>query len=460
MEVLRMNLDKNGIIHMIGIGGISMSGIAKILVNMGYKVKGSDATLSHITESLEDYGIEVIEGHSSENVEGSSIIVYSAAIKQDNPELVRAKELGIPTIERADFLGEITKQYSKTIAISGTHGKTTTTSMTSPCFIANNLDPTIQVGAQLRQLDNNNYRVGNSKYFVVEACEYFESFLKFHPKIAVVLNIEEDHLDYYKNFENIKSSFKKFVELVPKDGYVIINGDDVDCIDIIKDVKGKAITFGINNEFCSWIAKDIKVNDNGCYSFTAVSENENIKIDLSIPGYHNIYNALATIAISASQSLDFEIVKKVLFEYTGASRRFEYVGMINGAKIYDDYAHHPTEIKATINAVKNIKHDKLWVVFQPHTYSRTISLFEEFSTAFVEADNLILTDIYAAREKDTGEVSSEALALSINEYSNNCTYISKFKDIISYLKENVKENDIVLTLGAGSVTEIGYMLIK
>jgi UDP-N-acetylmuramate--alanine ligase len=455
-----MIINKDEIIHMVGIGGISMSGIAKILVNLGYKVSGSDSNLSNITDSLKEYGINVIEGHHPESVLNSGLVVYSAAIKQDNPELVKARELGIPTIERADFLGEITKHFSETIAISGTHGKTTTTSMTSLCFVEAGKDPTIQVGAQLRQLNNNNYRVGNSEYFIVEACEYVESFLKFHPNIAVVLNIEEDHLDYYKDFSHIKSAFKKFVELVPEDGYVIINGDDFDCIDIVRNVDSKIISFGISNENCTWVAKNIKVNDNGCYSFTAISRNAKIDIELSIPGVHNIYNALATIAITSSQRINLEVVKKVLHDYTGASRRFEFVGTINGAKIYDDYAHHPTEIKALINTVKNIKHNKLWVIFQPHTYSRTISLYKDFASAFVDADSLILADIYAAREQDTGEVSSQILAYSINEVSNNCTYMSKFNDIVKYLKENVQENDIVLTVGAGNITELGYMLIE
>lgn len=452
-------MDKAKPVHMIGIGGISMSGIAEILLSMGYTVTGSDSHLSEITERLEKNNIKVYNGQRAENVIGAGIVVYTAAIKPDNPELSKARELNIPTIERSEFLGELTKLYSETIAISGTHGKSTTTSMISLIFMEALKDPTIQVGADLKQLNGTNYRIGNSPYFIVEACEYVESFLKFSPKTAIILNIEEDHLDYYRDINHIKSAFYKFAELVPEDGKIIINADNQNCNEIIEKMKSKVITFGIKNERANWTAKNIHLNANGHYSFTATSDSLSIDITLSVFGMHNVYNALAAVATASLYNIEPFIIQKALADFTGAHRRFEYTGTFNNAQVYDDYAHHPTEIKATIEAAKNLPHNKLWVIFQPHTYSRTSTLFDEFANAFKDTDEVILADIYAAREIDTGVVSSQKLALAINEISNNCTYLGSFDKIKDYLKENVKENDLVLTVGAGDVYKIGKDLV-
>ena len=452
-------MDKAKPVHMIGIGGISMSGIAEILLSMGYTVTGSDSHLSEITERLEKNNIKVYNGQRAENVIGAGIVVYTAAIKPDNPELSKARELNIPTIERSEFLGELTKLYSETIAVSGTHGKSTTTSMISLIFMEALKDPTIQVGADLKQLNGTNYRIGNSPYFIVEACEYVESFLKFSPKTAIILNIEEDHLDYYRDINHIKSAFYKFAELVPEDGKIIINADNQNCNEIVEKMKSKVITFGIENEKANWTARNIHLNANGHYSFTATSDSLSIDITLSVFGMHNVYNALAAVATASLYNIEPFIIQKALADFTGAHRRFEYTGTFNNAQVYDDYAHHPTEIKATIEAAKNLPHNKLWIIFQPHTYSRTSTLFDEFATALKETDEVILADIYAAREIDTGVVSSQKLALAINEISNNCTYLGSFDKIKDYLKENVKENDLVLTVGAGDVYKIGKDLV-
>lgn len=452
-------MDKAKPVHMIGIGGISMSGIAEILLSMGYTVTGSDSHLSEITERLEKNNIKVYNGQRAENVIGAGIVVYTAAIKPDNPELSKARELNIPTIERSEFLGELTKLYSETIAVSGTHGKSTTTSMISLIFMEALKDPTIQVGADLKQLNGTNYRIGNSPYFIVEACEYVESFLKFSPKTAIILNIEEDHLDYYRDINHIKSAFYKFAELVPEDGKIIINADNQNCNEIVEKMKSKVITFGIENEKANWTARNIHLNANGHYSFTATSDSLSIDITLSVFGMHNVYNALAAVATASLYNIEPFIIQKALADFTGAHRRFEYTGTFNNAQVYDDYAHHPTEIKATIEAAKNLPHNKLWIIFQPHTYSRTFTLFDEFANAFKETDEVILADIYAAREIDTGVVSSQKLALAINEISNNCTYLGSFDKIKDYLKENVKENDLVLTVGAGDVYKIGKDLV-
>lgn len=449
------NINKEKYIHMIGIGGVSMSGIAEILVSMGFKVSGSDSTESDTTNRLKNDGINIFIGQKSENItDDIAMVAYTAAIKNDNPELLEAKKRNIPCIERSELLGELTRLYKSTIAICGTHGKTTTTSMAAFCFIDGNLDPTVQVGADLRKLGNTNYKIGASDYFIIEACEYVRSFLSFSPKSIVLLNIEEDHLDYYKDLNDIKSAFSDFLSYVNSDGVIVYNNDDKNCIDVAKDKNAPKITFGINNN-SDWMAKNIKL-ENGFYTFEATSNNESVFIKLNVPGYHNIYNALATIAISRYYNIDLNTIKNSLFDFTGAHRRFEFVGYLNGAKIYDDYAHHPTEIKALIKAANELTPNKLWVVFQPHTYTRTYTLFNEFSCCFEEADTLILTSIYAAREKDTGLVSSKALSEAINSKKNNCIYIENFDDIKKYLKENVKPNDIILTVGAGSITKLGY----
>lgn len=448
-------IDKNKYIHMVGIGGVSMSGIAEILLSMGFKISGSDNNASDTTKRLESNGIKICIGQSEKNINDDiALVAYTAAIKQDNPELVEARKRNIPCMERSTLLGELTRIYNNTIAICGTHGKTTTTSMVSLAFMQANMNPTVQVGADLRQLNNTNYRIGGHDYFIIEACEYVRSFLSFSPKSVVLLNIEEDHLDYYKDLEDIKSAFNEFVSYVPKDGVIVYNNDDANCVEVVNGKVANKISFGINSN-ADWMAENIKL-ENGFYTFDAKSKDAEIKIHLKVPGYHHIYNALSTIAISHFYGIDLKYIAVALSDFTGAHRRFEYVGTINNAKIYDDYAHHPTEIKATIKAANELKTNKLWVIFQPHTYSRTYTLFDEFANAFSDADKVILTDIYAAREVDTGLVSSKKLSEAINKVSNNCIYIPTFDEIKDFLKENVKENDLVLTVGAGNITKLGY----
>ncbi len=460
MNIENILSDVNKKIHMIGIGGVSMSGIADILLNMGFSISGSDMVKSAVTDRLEKQGIKITIGHFAENVHGSDIVVYTAAVKADNPEIIEAKNLNLNLIERSDFLGAITHLYSETIAISGTHGKTTTTSMLSSVFIEAQRDPSIQVGADLKILNDLNYRIGKSDIFIVEACEYVRSFLKFFPKTAIVLNVEEDHLDCYKDLADIKDAFNQFLDIPADNGLLILNADDSDCMDIANNHKAKLVTFGINNKDATWHAENISLCDDGTYTFDAISKIEIIEnVKLGVIGYHNIYNALSVIACAKEYKIDNNAIKNGILNFKGASRRFELVGTVNNANIYDDYAHHPTEIKATIKAAKNINAKKIWAVFQPHTYTRTYTLFDEFVTAFEGADSIIITDIYAAREIDTGIVSSKQLADKINETSGNCIYISRLEDAATYLKENVSEGEIVLTIGAGSVTKIGRELI-
>ena len=453
-------LKKYNKIHMVGIGGTSMSGIAEILVNFGFQVTGSNNVETNTTKKLEQSGIKVTIGHKKENVTDQDVVVYTAAVKQDNPELISAKEKNIPIIERADFLGELTRCFKDTIAISGTHGKSTTTSMVSMCFLEALKDPSIQVGADLKAI-NANYKVGNSDYFIIEACEYVESFLKFSPKSEIILNIDNDHLDYFKNFENIKNAFVKYVKLLPEDGLLVVNGDDKNALDLANFTKAKTLTYGISNKNTDFFAVNIAFDDNGFPEFDVYSKNKFYgKIALSVTGTHNILNALGCIALCDYYGISYEDIKSGLLKFTGAGRRFEFKGKFNDASIFDDYGHHPTEIIATAKALMNKKYNKSWVVFQPHTYSRTYSLLEDFAKALLNFDNIIVLDIYAAREKNTYGISSQDLVNKIHDLGKDAMYIPDFDACVEFLKKNVKPNDIVLTQGAGTVTEIGPMLLQ
>ena len=447
-------------IHLIGIGGVSMSGIAEILHACGFIVTGSDASQSENTDRLIKNHIPVKIGHDLENLEKANLVVYSAAINKDDVELVRAKELNIPMIERGTFLGILTKSFKNTICISGTHGKTTTTSMISLCFLEAGKDPSIQVGAYLKQLDAN-YRVGKSDYFIIEACEYVESYLKLFPKVEVILNIDNDHLDYFGSLENIVTSFSNYIKLIPDDGLLVINWDDDNCRKIAKYTNAKVLTYGIKNENANFVARNIVFNNNGFPTFDVYYNNTFYKtITLSIPGMHNVMNALACIAVCYNYGLEREDIKNALLKYTGAHRRFEYKGSFNDVNVYDDYGHHPTEIIATSNALKQKKYNKSWVIFQPHTYSRTKNLLNDFAKALINFDNIIVTDIYAARESNTYNISSKDLVDRITSLGRKALYIQDFDKIVKYVKENAKPGDIVLTLGAGTITNIGPMLVE
>lgn len=447
-------------IYMIGIGGVSMSGIAQILKHWGFTVTGSDWAESETTKKLNLDGIHVIIGHDVNMVAKADLVVYSAAIKENDPELVKAKELNIPTMERADFLGLITKAFNDTICISGTHGKTTTTSMVSMCFIEGALDPSIQVGATLKAIDGN-YRIGNSEHFVIEACEYVESFLKFYPKAEVILNIDNDHLDYFKNIEHINEAFIKYVKLLPDDGLLVVNADNDYCVKLHNYTKAKVVSYGTKNEKANFLGRNITFDKNGFPRFDVYYNNHfYASFELSVPGVHNVLNALACISLCDSYGISKSDIKLGLKKYTGAHRRFEYIGNLNGVSIYDDYGHHPTEIKATANALKKKVYNHSWVVFQPHTYSRTKNLLDDFADSLTYFDNIILTDIYAAREINTYGISSEDIVNKIKTLGRKAIYISDFNDIVTYLKEHIEKDDIVLTLGAGTVTDIGPMILK
>ena len=441
-------------VHFIGIGGISMSALAKILISKGVEVSGSDITPTPIIEDLENLGAKITIPHNGECIENPDIVVYTSAIANDNPEMVAAREKGIELVERAAMVGNIMRGYSTAVAVAGTHGKTTTTSMMAYTMITSNLDPTVMVGGELDIL-NGNLRIGKSGYMVTEACEYCRNFLQFAPTLGIILNIEADHLDYYKDLDDVIDAFSSFSSIIPEDGALIINGDDENCIKAAKNAKCKTIAVGIKNGDIK--ADNIKYDKFGYPSFDVVKDGEKLfSLTLNVVGEHNIYNSLCAVAASMEMTDDLEKIKSGLEKFTGTKRRFEKKGEVNGILVVDDYAHHPTEIKATLYAVSKIQSGKVWCVFQPHTYTRTKTLFDDFAKELSTAENLVITDIYAAREKDTGLVSSKDLADAID----GAVYIRGFENVAEYFKENAKSGDIILTMGAGDVFKIGEIILN
>lgn len=447
-------------LHFTGIGGISMSGLAEILVHQGYIVTGSDMKYSTMTQKLEKMGIKITIGHQAENITGADLLIYTAAVNQNNPELIAASQIGIPCIDRATLLGEIMKKYPASIAVSGTHGKTTTTSMIAMIMLEDGQDPTIHIGGELKAIGGTT-RIGTSDYFIAEACEYSGSFLKFHPTLAVILNIEYDHADYYKNFGEIRDAFLKFSLLVPQGGYLLVNGDDPTALDILAQVPCNKITFGVQNEHCEWVATNIIFDNNGCASYTLLHQNKPIcDIKLKVPGIHNVSNSMAAIAASSIMGCSPSSAVKALQKFSGTGRRFELKGRSEGVTVIDDYAHHPTEVAATLKAASNCDYSRVWCVFQPHTYTRTKFLMNEFSTAFENADIVILSDIYAARETDNGEVNSSMLADRIIATGKKVLYIKEFDRIVKFLDKNAEPGDLIITMGAGDIYKVGEMFLE
>ncbi len=460
MDCKITNLNQYKHIHLIGIGGVSMSAIAKTLHQWGFYITGSDSSQNEFTDKLTKSGIKVTLGHDLTNSRKADLIIYSAAIKSSDPEIVIAKQSGTPLVTRGEFVGFLTRSYKESICISGTHGKTTTTSMISLCFLEAKTDPTIQVGAILKQIDGN-YTVGNSDYFILEACEYMNNFLKFSPKAEVILNIDNDHLDYFKTFENIKNSFIKYAELLPDNGVLVTNADDPNCLALKEHVKGKFITYGINNKEANYIAKNIKYNYLGFPEFDVFCNKKfYMHIKLSVSGMHNISNALACIALCSYYEINKNSIIIGLSKFTGAHRRLEYVGSYHGFSVYDDYGHHPTEIKATAEAINHRTFNESWVIFQPHTYSRTKNLLDDFAKALLTFDHIIVTDIYAAREQNTYNISSIDLVNKIKEHGKTALYMKDFDEIAQYIRKNAVQNDFILTLGAGTVVNIGPKIIE
>lgn len=444
-------------IHFIGIGGISMSGLAEIMLNQGFNVSGSDRNSSKITDKLSKLGAKIYIGQDSRNIKDADLVVYTAAISEDNPELSYCKFNNIPLMNRAEFLGNVMKGHKYDIAVSGTHGKTTTTSMISHILMAEEVDPTILVGAEL-DIINGNVRAGLSEYFLTEACEYKESFLSFYPYIGIILNIDEDHLDFYRDINHIQDTFLKFSNLIPENGYLVGNFDDFRIREISQNLKCNVFSYGL--EHGDLRAKNVVFNNRGCGTFDVYLKNDKLfSISLNVPGTHNVSNSLSAIATALILNISHDSIIEGLFEFGGARRRFEFKGEVDNIVVIDDYAHHPTEIKTSIESAKRQTKGRIFAVFQPHTYTRTDILFDEFSKCFTGVDDLVIADIYAAREIDTGKVSSQMLSKAIYNTGVKCQNIHTFEDIVKYLKENTKPNDIVITIGAGDVNRVGEMFL-
>ena len=457
----QINLQKPCTAYFIGIGGISMSGFARLLLENGFTIKGSDSQKSNITERLVSLGIDIVYGQKSENItKDIDFIVYTAAIHPDNPEYAAAKRLGIPMMERAVMVGQVMKNYKNAIGISGTHGKTTTTSMLTHVFLTAEKDPTISVGGILDAIGGN-IRIGKSENFITEACEYTNSFLNFFPTAEIILNVDADHLDFFKDLDDIRQSFRKYTRLLPKDGVLAINSDIPDLDYFTAGLSCQVITFGLENS-AEYGADNIRFDESGRGIFELVHQGKPTgdTIHLSVPGEHNVSNALSVIALSRYYGISMAKIKDGLESFVGTERRFEKKGTFQGVTVIDDYAHHPTEIQATLHAAERYPHNHLWCVFQPHTYSRTKALLKEFAQVLSQAENLILTDIYAAREKDPGDISSRTLQEEIKKLGKEAIYLSTFEDVEKFLLKNCVDGDLLITMGAGNVVAIGEELIS
>lgn len=452
-----INSNKYSKVHFIGIGGISMSGLAEILLTEGYTVTGSDAKYSPVVERLENLGAKIYINHSENNIHGVDLVIYTDAISSDNEELLKANSLGVPVIDRATFLGALMKNYKNSIAISGTHGKTTTTSMLSTILNRSILNPTILLGGQLDEIGGN-VRLGSKEYMLTEACEYKANILKYFPTMAVILNIDEDHLDYFKNMDHILNTFIDYGKNLDKDSYLLINTDDPSSQKIIDSTLAKVVTFGINSD-CDYKAEDIKCSAEGLSSFILkIKDKGSYPISLNVMGIHNIYNSLGAITAAHMNGLTMTEIQRNILCYTGVQRRLEFKGYYNNVKIIDDYAHHPTEIRATLNALRNSTKGNIYCIFQPHTFTRTQILLNSFAGSFTDANTVIITDIYAAREKDNGVIHSKDLANAVK--STNAIYLKTFEEIASYLIDNIKDDDIVVTMGAGNVYLVGELVLE
>ncbi len=447
-------------VHFCGIGGISMSGLASVLLGRNFTVTGSDMKLSPLTELLEKEGAKIFCPQSADNItDDIDVMVCTAAIHPDNPEYAAATAKGIPMLTRAQLLGQIMAHYDNSIAVAGTHGKTTVTSMLSCILLSADLDPTISVGGILKEIGGN-IRVGASEHFIAEACEYTNSFLSLKPKYGLILNVDADHLDFFKDLDDIRHSFHRFAQNIRKDGTLILNSEIPHPEEITDGIDAKVITFG--DATADYSPFNITYDSFGIGTFNVMHQGTDLgSFTLHVPGIHNIYNAVCAIATADQMGISMDACMKGLLAFHGADRRFQIKGTLkNGAVIVDDYAHHPTEIRATLNAAKNYPHNKIWCVFQPHTYTRTKSLMNEFADALSLADEVILAPIYAARETDNLGISSDTLRQNIANRGTDARYFTDFDQIEDFLMKNTASKDLIITMGAGDIVHAGEEMLK
>jgi UDP-N-acetylmuramate--alanine ligase len=457
-----IDLSKVKQVHCIGIGGIGLSAVAEILLNEGYAVSGSDMAESEKVDHLIKMGAKIYLRHRAKNIEGADIVVYSAAVGPNNPELEAAQAKGIPTVTRAQMLGYLMKQKKYSVAVAGAHGKTTTTSMISLILMKAQLDPTVLVGGNLAEIGGN-VRLGDGEYFVTEACEYMDSFLSLAPMYAVILNIDSDHLDYFKDIDHIVKSFERFVRLVPPEGAVVAFDANPFVTTILRGLDRRVITYGYSDRN-DYSAGDIEWSTEGLPSFTVYSGGKALtRIQLAVPGEHNILNALASFACCCDMGVNHETIAETLQAFTGTERRFDVKGVtLGGVKIIDDYAHHPEEITATIQAARKVPHRELWILFQPHTYTRTLALHDDFAESLAAADKVILAEIYAAREKNVHQISSKTIASEIKarDAAKDVFFFDTFEEIAKFVRNNAEKDDLVITMGAGDIYKVGELILE
>ncbi len=455
----QFDFDQPKWVHFIGIGGISMSGLAELLLSKGFKVTGSDSFDTRMVRKLKSDGIDVAFGQRAENIkQGMDVVIYTAAIHPDNPEYAEAKSRGIPMLNRAEFLGQVMKQYSVSINISGTHGKTTTTSMVAQLLLDAGKDPTVFVGGMLDSIGGN-FRIGQSENFVAEACEYTNSFLSSYPTTAVILNVRAEHLDFFKDLDDIMESFRRFAGLVPKEGLVVIDSGIENYHKIIDGLECRIKTVGFDPED-DYYADEISFDDSAKASFTLHEKGgETVRLSLNVPGEHNINNAMAAVAAARDAGVSMESIKKTLAVFGGAHRRFEIKGKLGGVTIIDDYAHHPDEIAATLKAARKYKDARVLCVFQPHTYTRVKTLLNEFVDALSLADVVVMADVYSDREADNYGVSSKDISDRLSERGTEAYYFKTFDEIENFFLEKCIDGDLLITLGSKNVYLIGEHLL-
>ncbi len=444
--------EKHG--HLVGIGGVSMAPLAEVLFGAGLNITGSDMNDGPTVAHLRSLGIHVDIGHRAENLTGVDYIIRTAAAREDNPEICAAREMGIPVFERAQAWGHIMRTYRNAVCISGTHGKTTATSMCTHILMEAQKDPTVMIGGTLPLL-HAGHRVGKGDTIVLESCEYYNSFLSFFPTVAVILDIEEDHMDFFHDLGEIEHSFRQFAELVPERGYVVANGDDQNTMDTVRGTKKHLVTFGFGEE--NTIRAVEWQQEGSCQSFDILWNGAHFThVELTVPGRHNVMNALAAAAACMVLGIDGDAVSRGLFGFCGAGRRFEFKGKVNGAHVYDDYAHHPGELKVLLDTVLNLGYDRVLLAFQPHTYTRTKAFFRDFIRELSRPHKVYLAEIFAAREKNTIGISSADLAAEIP----GAMYCADFASLEAALKAEAKPGDLVLTVGAGDIFKVGEAIAE
>lgn len=446
-------LDSTKKLHFVGIGGSGMCPMAELLMHRGYEISGSDQNESDTLDRVKSWGIPVYMGHSPENIRDAEAVVYTAACKSDNPELVAAREKGMPTLERSVMLGMLTEKYPQLVAVSGTHGKTTTTAMLTQIFIEAGADPSAIIGGKL-PIINSNCRVGKSNTIICEACEYVDTFLQLHPAVSLILNIEPDHLDYFKTLDNIVKSFRQFA--VQTDRLLVVNAANPSVMEAVKGLKREVVSFGLDSSY-DYYPADLNEEPSACEDFTLMCRGEALgRVNLAVPGKHNMLNALAAAAAAHSLGIEPEAICSALEHFGGVHRRFEILGQFDGVTVADDFAHHPTELTAVLSSAMRMGYGQVWAVFQPHTYSRTYTFLNDFAEALAIPDHLIMTEILAVREENTYNIHTSDLAAKVP----GSVWFDSFDKIAEYVMENAQPGDLILTLGGGDIYKCANLIVE